>query len=182
MAYRPSAARNQSSASAPKVPNLVPIMNLFLTIVPFLMLMLVITQVALVAFNFTEGASGGEGSAGGGADQKERLEVTVIIMASVDDNRTTYPGFEIRVTPADKGTSPDSLGLFNGQYDYKALDLTLQAIKNSHSNLNDISIAAYDDVPFEILMKTIDVCRKNNFPNVHYKAPQVRYFGQGSAT
>lgn len=164
------------SSSVPKVPNLVPIMSLFLTIIPFLILMLVITQVALVAFNFSEGTtSDTERADGGGGLKKEYPEVTVIIMASENSMRTTFPGFEIR----EPGTPPDSLGLFQGEYDFRKLDQTLKIIKERLPGLQDISIAAYDDVLYENLIKTIDICRSNDFPSIHYKAPQVRYYGQG---
>jgi hypothetical protein len=186
MAYRPSAGRNQAASSAPKVPNLIPIMNLFLTIIPFLILMMVISQVALVAFNFSNGAAGGEGSAGGGLANRELQEVTVIIMATEDSTRTTFPGFEVRVNPASPNASPDSIGLFvvtanngtqNAFYDYRRLDQTLKSIKLEHPDLQDITVAAYDNVLYETLMKTIDICKSNQFPNVQYKSPQTRYFG-----
>ncbi|MFO8145237.1 MAG: biopolymer transporter ExbD [Candidatus Syntrophosphaera sp.] len=172
MAYRPSARRNQASASAPKEQNLVPIMNLFLTIMPFLLLMLVITQVAMVAFNFSEGTSGETESANAGGVKKDIPEVTLIIMASRDSLGTTFPGFEIR----EPGSPPDSLGLVQGQYDYEKLDLTLKTIRDQYPELRDITVAAYDDVLYDDLIKTIDICRTNNYSNVHYKAPQVRYY------
>lgn len=172
MAYRPSAGRNQTSASAPKEQDLVPIMNLFLTIMPFLLLMLVITQVSMVAFNFSEGSSGQTESANGGGVVKDIPEVTVIIMASRDSRGTTFPGFEIR----EPGSPPDSLGLLQGQYDFKKLDLTLKTIRDKYPELRDINVAAYDDVLYDNLIKTIDICRSNDYANVHYKAPQVRYY------
>ena len=42
--YRPSAMRQQKSQTIPQEPNLVPIMNLFLTIIPMLMMMVVILR------------------------------------------------------------------------------------------------------------------------------------------
>lgn len=68
--YRPSAMRQQKSQTVPQEPNLVPIMNLFLTIIPMLLMMVVISQIALLALNFSQGESGvsyGQGGGGGGA-------------------------------------------------------------------------------------------------------------------
>lgn len=182
MAYRPSTGRNQMSSTAPKVPDLVPIMNLFLTIIPFLVLMLVISQVALVAFNFSEGTvNSSENDPSGGALKKDLPEFTVIIMASEDSTQTTYPGFEVRVPEAVAGFPlRQKIGLYNGQYDFAELDKVLKTIKNEYPELKDISVAPYDDVMYEYLMKTIDVCRSNDFPNVKYKALQVRYYGKGA--
>ncbi len=176
MAYRPSAGRNQSSRPEPIIPDLVPIMNLFLTVIPFLLLMLVITQVALVAFNFTSGIPGKTGTVDGTEGlRKDVPEVTVIIMASQDSLKTTFPGFEVR----EPGLTPAVIGLLQGQYDYAALDASLKAVRARFPDLQDISVAAYDDVLYEHLIKTIDICRSNNFASVHYRAPQVRYYARG---
>ncbi len=53
--YRPSAMRQQKSQTIPQEPNLVPIMNLFLTIIPILLMMVVISQIALGAKFLTRG-------------------------------------------------------------------------------------------------------------------------------
>ncbi len=165
MAYRPSAGRNQMSSTAPVVPNLIPVMNLFLTIVPFLMLMLVITQVALIAFNFNQPTGEGTGGAGPGA-KKNVPQVTVIIMASRIASGT-YPGFEIR----EPGTAPDSISVANGRYNFVKLDRTLKAVRQRYPNLQDINVAPYDDVLYDNLIKTIDICRVNGFQFVHYRPP-----------
>lgn len=177
MAYRPSAGRNQRPVSDPQIPDLVPIMNLFLTIIPFLLLMLVITQVALVAFNFSAAAPGQSGTVDGTEGLKKDVpEVTVIIMASQDSLKTTFPGFEIR----EPGLQPAMVPLMRDQYDYGTLDASLKQIRARFPSLQDISVAAYDDVRYEHLIKTIDICRSNNFASVHYKAPQVRYYARGN--
>lgn len=61
--YRPSEARQQKGQTAPQEPNLVPIMNLFITIIPFLMLMITI-QVSLLALNFASDSTGSGGGDG----------------------------------------------------------------------------------------------------------------------
>lgn len=74
--YRPSEARQQRSQTAPQEPSLVPIMNLFVTIIPFLMLMIVLSQVALVALNFeSSGATGGAGAGAGGGGSEQLIEI-----------------------------------------------------------------------------------------------------------
>ena len=176
MAYRPSAGRNQHPVSVPKVPDLVPIMNLFLTVIPFLLLMLVITQVALVAFNFSAAPPGQPATVDGTEGLKKDVpEVTVIIMASQDSLKTTFPGFEVR----EPGLTPAVIGLLQGQYDDAALDASLNAVRARVPDLQDISVAAYDDFLYEHLIKTSDICRSNNFASVHYRAPQVRYYARG---
>jgi hypothetical protein len=53
--YKPSEVRQAKGQTAPQEPNLVPIMNLFLTIIPFMLMFVVISQVSLVALNFSQG-------------------------------------------------------------------------------------------------------------------------------
>ena len=64
--YRPSAMRQQKAQTVPQEPNLIPIMNLFLTIIPMLMMMVVISQIALLALNFSQGEGGVSYGQGGG--------------------------------------------------------------------------------------------------------------------
>lgn len=152
-------------------------MNLFLTIIPFLLLMLVITQVALVAFNFSATPPGPAALVDGTEGPKKDVpDVTVIIMASQDSLKTTFPGFEIR----EPGLAPTIVALANNRYDYLALDAILKQVRKNSPDLQDISVAPYDDVLYDDLIKTIDICRSNNFANVHYKAPEVRYYVRGN--
>jgi biopolymer transport protein ExbD len=172
MAYRPSAGRNQRGATGPKEPDLVPIMNLFITIIPFLMLMLVISQVALVALNFTQGTGGGsEGGEGGGGDL-EQAKLEVIVMASENAANKVFPGFEVR----EEGRDPILIPLVNLQYDYPRLDDALSKIRERNPEVYDISVSPYPDVRYEHLIKTIDLCKEHNFVNVRYEPAQVRYF------
>lgn len=177
MAYRPSAGRNQRTFTEPKMIDLVPIINLFVTIIPFLLLILVITQVALVALNFTQGTGGGgEGNVAGSGGVKQDIPIVeVIIMAPEDAGEKLYPGFEIR----EPGKAPVPLRLVNNQYDYIGLDSMLKDIRSRYPGLYDINVAPYPYVRYETLIKTIDICKSNSFINAHYKAPQVLYFSKG---
>jgi len=172
MAYRPSAARNQRAEGAPKSPDLVPIMNLFLAIIPFLMLLLVISQVALVALNFssTGGGGGGTGSGpGGGQDIKK---VQIIITNITDPGRKLQAGYEIR----EPGASTLQVPAANGEFDFVALDTALKGIKSRNPDLHDINVLVYPEVLYGTLIKTIDLCKINQFVNVHYEVPKVEYF------
>ncbi len=172
MAYKPSAGRNQRAASAPREPDLVPIMNLFITIIPLLMLMLVISQVALVALNFTQGTGGGGEEGPGGGGTEEPAKVDVIIMATENPARKVFPGFEVRK----EDQVVEFIPIKNNQFDYFQLNKTLQAIRDDNPELYDISVAPYPDVRYEALIKTIDICKSLNFVYVRYEPPQVIYY------
>jgi len=172
--YRPSQGRNQRGQTPPQEPNLVPIMNLFMTIIPFLLQMIVISQVAMIALNFSSaGGGGGGGSEGGGSGGSEK-EVKVIIMAR--EGNQMFPGFEIRETGVPSIFIRNSD--FRGNYNYLALNNTLESIKKNNAELTETTIVVYPDVLYETLIKSIDLCKQNGFPNVIYK-PATTYYGVG---
>ncbi len=175
MAYRPSAGRNQKAATAPQAPDLVPIMNLFLAIIPFLMLMLVISQVALIALNFTSTGGGGGGSTGGAGGGQDIKKVQVIITNENDPARKLFVGFEIR----EPGVETIQIPAVNGEFDYVALNSAIKGVKSRNPQLVDINVLVYPQVLYGTLIKTIDLCKNNSFPNVHYEVPKVEYFAGG---
>jgi len=171
MAYRPSEGRNQKSASVPQQPNLVPIMNLFITIIPFLLLMVVISQVALVALNFSPAGEGdGEGE-GGGGDKEQVKQVQVVIMATDPNSGDVFRGFEVMEEEMPKVSIPP----LAGDYDFTALSTRLADIKARNYTLDTIEIAAYSNALYETLIQTIDVCRINGFDNIKYKSIETVY-------
>jgi len=174
MAYRPSERRNQKKQSPPEQPSLVPIMNLFITIIPFLLSIIVISQVALVALNFSATGGGGNegGNDGGGGSEKE---IKLIIMAS--EGNELFPGFEIR--GGDSGTIAFKNSDFHDTYNFWALNNALNLIKRNNQRLNDITVVVYPDVLYGTLMQTIDLCKQNGFPNVIYKPASVSYGAGG---
>ena len=171
--YRPSAMRQQKSQTVPQEPNLVPIMNLFLTIIPMLLMMVVISQIALLALNFSQGESGvsyGQGGGGGGA-KTEKVEIHILGEQYAQENNTTL-GMEIR----EPGFKPMTISAINGYYDYVTLNKTLQEIRSRKGTLSDITVLVHPDVLYGDLMKTIDLCKVNGFTQVHYTAAKVEYY------
>ena len=175
MAYRPSAGRNQKAATAPRQPDLVPIMNLFLAIIPFLLLLLVISQVALVALNFSSTGGGGGGSDNTGGGGQENKKNQVIIMGLDSPDRALFKGFEIREPGADTQKIP----AVNGIYDFPSLDAAIKLVRSRNPELQDINVLVYPEVLYGVLMRTIDLCKVNNFVNVHYEVPKVMYYAGG---
>lgn len=176
MAYRPSAGRNQRRGGGPKEPDLVPIMNLFLTIIPFMLYMLVITQIALVALNFTSsGGGGGGGGQGAGGGKTEEKKITVYIMNQDPPapERGLFRGFEVR----EPGKDNVQIKLAdNSGYDYASLDQVLKEIRANNPAQSEISVSPYPDVLYGPLIKTIDLCKENKFINVMYKPTGVAIF------
>jgi len=166
MAYRPSEGRNQKSASVPQQPNLVPIMNLFITIIPFLLLMVVISQVALVALNFSSTGGGDGQGEGGGGEKDEVKEVQVVIMATDPSSGNPFKGFDI----TEEGQAKVTISPLNGSYDFAALNSHLTDVKSRNNSLDTIEVVSYNNALYETLIQAIDVCRINGFDNVKYKS------------
>jgi biopolymer transport protein ExbD len=172
MAYRPSEGRNQKKQSPPEFPNLVPLMNLLITIIPFLLTMIVISQVALVALNFSAGAEAASsgGSSGTDSSVSRGVEIKLILMAS--GGNKLFPGFELRKTDAGSFMIKNSDNA--GQYNFIALDQALKSLQQLNES-SDIILVVYPDVLYGNLIRTIDLCKLNGFTNVIYKPATVMY-------
>ncbi|HPV15515.1 MAG TPA: hypothetical protein PL126_07700 [Candidatus Cloacimonadota bacterium] len=185
MAYRPSAGRNRRLAGGPKEPDIVPLMNLFLTIIPFMLYMLVIFQLALVALNFTPSGGGGGGVQGPGGGGAEEKKIEIYIMDRTSD-QGLFPGFEIRepgqetvkIEAADTEKFRDDSGkeVIRYVYDFQALNEVLKKIRERNPSQTQISVSPYPSVLYGPLIKTIDLCKHNSFTNVMYKPVGIGYF------
>lgn len=170
--YKPSEARQQKGQTAPQEPNLVPIMNLFLTIIPFMLMMVVVSQVSLIALNFSqgEGGGGGPGAGGSGAEVLEKVEIHT--MGKVFQQNNQFLGMEIR----EKGLDIKRIPAVNDNYDYQAMDLAIKDLRSRKPNLTEVTVVMYPDVLFQDLMRTIDICKSNGLTSVNYKAAAVQYY------
>jgi len=168
--YRPSEARQQKGQTAPQEPDLVPIMNLFLTIIPFLMLMITVS-VSLMALNFASDAGGGAGgSGGGGGNQDKILEIHLMLRQS--ESLELFPGMEIR----EPGSTIHKLPwLSENVYDFNSLNDLLARLKEKYSETTEIAVVVHPDVLYDTLIRTIDLCKTNGFVTVHYRSPQALY-------
>ncbi len=170
--YRPSQARQQKGQTAPKEPNLIPIMNLFLTIIPFLLLMVTISQVALVALNFSSDGSGGGAGDGDGGSADKAKQIEIHLMLTDNEALSLFPGMEIRDPDADIVRLP---WIRENVYDFSGLNAQLIKLKERHEETEEISIIAHNDVIYDTLIRTIDLCKENGFSTVHYKSPRSMY-------
>jgi len=168
--YRPSEARQQKGQTAPEEPNLVPIMNLFVTIIPFLMLMIVLSQVAMVALNFeSSGVTGGGTEGGGGGDSEQLLEIRLY---ASEHETGLFPGFEIR----DIDKSVTKLPKLGEAYDFASLQQSLVQLKNKYPDQSSMAVVVYPDVMYDTLIRTIDLCKQNGFVTVKYMNPKQMYY------
>ncbi|MCB5249391.1 MAG: hypothetical protein WCY87_07250 [Candidatus Cloacimonadales bacterium] len=170
--YRPSEARQQKGQTAPQEPNLVPIMNLFVSIIPFLIMMISISQVALIALSFTsDGGGGGTGEGGGGGAQAEIVEIHLMLKELTQAE--LFPGMEVR--EPDKTTIHKIPWLSEDVYDFDRLNSLLIDLKEKYTDTAEIAVIVHPDVLYDTLIRTIDLCKDNGFVTVHYRNPKTQY-------
>jgi len=148
-------------------------MNLFVTIIPFLMLMIVVGQVALVALNFSsEGGPGGGGDGGGGGGEPAK-QIEIHLMLRDKPEAGLFQGMEIREIDGTKHQLP---ALQDRMYDFRGLNTLLIDLKERHPDTPEIAVIVHPEVVYDTLIRTIDLCKQNGFPTVHYKNPKNVYF------
>jgi hypothetical protein len=165
MASGASKRRIQKS-TGPQELNLIPIMNLFITIIPMLLIITVTVHMAMLSLNLSASASGegGEGD-GNGASGDKVVEIKIVI----------YPDkFEVR----EEGNEPVEIPLITTnegtqKFDYFALDALLTEIKERNPEVYEIKVTPYPDVFYDTLIRAIDVSKVNGFPEVKYERLRV---------
>ena len=167
MAYGPSKNRSRSQNEA-REPNLIPIMNLFIVIIPMLMTIMVTVHLAMIEITLpTESAGGG----GGNDEAEELLEEDlpkVITLALLPDR------FEIMVEGVeDIITIPQ---LFAGTYDYFTLDQNIARLKLNNENQGTIDLLPDPTVRSHQGTLVIADGGGPHFPNIKYLTSSTKYY------
>ncbi|RLC57402.1 MAG: hypothetical protein DRH89_03590 [Candidatus Cloacimonadota bacterium] len=165
MAYGPSKNRSRSQ-NEPREPNLIPIMNLFIVIIPMLMTIMVTVHLAMIEITLPTEAAGG----GGGDEATEELEELpkIITLALLPDR------FEIMVEGIEDIITIPQLSV--GTYDYFTLDRNIARLKENNENQGTIDLLPDPTVKFDTLLRSIDICKSNNFPNIKYLTSSTKYY------
>ena len=164
MAYGPSKNRSRSQ-NEPREPNLIPIMNLFIVVIPMLMTIMVTIHLAMIEITLPTESAGG-----GGDNTEEQLEELpkVITLALLPDR------FEIMVEGTEDIITIPQLSA--GTYDYFSLDMYIARLKENNENQGTIDLLPDPTVKFDTLLRSIDICKSNNFPNIKYLTSSTKYY------
>jgi len=164
MAYGPTKSRSRSQNEL-REPNLIPIMNLFIVIIPMLMTIMVTVHLAMIEITLPT-----EGAGNGGDDSQEQVEdiSRVITLALLPDR------FEIMVEGIEDIISIPQLSA--GTYDYFTLDRNMAHLKNANEKQGTIDILPDPAVKFDTLLRSIDICKSNNFPNIKYLTSSTKFY------
>lgn len=165
MARRGVSSNRTSKLGEQQPLDLVPVMNLFITVIPMLLIITVSMHLALLALNIDPGggSDGNGGNGGGGGEDVMKIEVII----QVDH-------FEIREGGEVTANIPAvqvSEGVY--KFDFFALDKALSEAKERNEDIFVISVMPFDPVLYDTLLRTIDICKHNSFYEVSYELPTM---------
>ncbi|MFP4521321.1 MAG: ExbD/TolR family protein [Fibrobacterota bacterium] len=159
MSFAPSKRKDKAASANVEETDLdvTPVMNILVILIPFLVSMAVFTQIAVIQFSLPPAAEGG-GESQEQAPQEKKLELTVIISS---DSGFTITGtnrrFRINKTAG-------------GSYDFKKLKDFLQSVKRDYPSHEDVILLAGQEVIYDDIIQTMDICRESKFPNIGLSA------------
>lgn len=164
MAFAPSQSRKLSKKKSQEL-NLIPIMNLFLVVIPMLLMMMVTVNLAMISIDYSASSQATD-SKGAGKDKKNKdlpkVITLKILMKSIE--------LDIGVKKAKKIDIPAIDGNYPAKYDFLALDQKLSELKKDEKFQDEktIIVLAEPDVIYDALIKTIDLCKQDGFTNVKF--------------
>jgi biopolymer transport protein ExbD len=131
--------------------NIIPVMNIFLLLIPFLLLTAAFVRLAVIELSLPSLNK----------DQskqiQERTQKLVLVILAIKET-----GFQLKA----QGFKFDPLYKVNNQYDYRQLVEQLKQIKQTHPYAEDIFISPENKVKYNIIIKVMDSCRETGFPNI----------------
>lgn len=171
----PSEGRNNRDSSGHREVDLVPIMNLFVTIIPMLLTMVVMVSIAYISLDLTNpnaaGASGGATEARKG--EKEQRITKLELSINVENDQEFFQFYKNGKIDTDYAAiSTDDLGkLSEVLKDYRQI---MMEDRYGSSTLDDndeertfpIIIIPKDYVRFGTFVKTMDLCKKMKFTDI----------------
>jgi biopolymer transport protein ExbD len=130
--------------------NITPVMNIFLILVPFLLLTAVFVKIAVIEFSLpTENKK-----SGGSETHQGRAIVTILAI--------NEKGFEIK-TP---GAKFPIILKKQDNFDFQTLVEKLKEVKQLHKDSEDVIIVPQASIKYKTIIKVMDRCRENGFPNI----------------
>jgi biopolymer transport protein ExbD len=136
--------------------NLTAVMNIFLILIPFLLLTAVFVRISVLELSLPR------------LDRKRAASSDVVKPKSVVLNILLIKetGFELK-SPNLK-FSP--ITKRNDTFDYVQLDQQLQRIKSTHPDSEDIMISPEDTISYDTIIQVMDRCRDSGFGNISISA------------
>lgn len=133
-------------------PNLIPVMNLFVAMIPFLLLAVAFFQLGVIPATLpthTENTSDVEPS---------RTAITVSIVINDEGFRVT--AMNQSLPEAELNSIARTIAKENGQYDFDTLRETLQSLKQRYPDSDTAILLPAERVPFAEIIRVMDTVRE----------------------
>ena len=157
MAYKPSFRRSRENENTE--PNMTPIMNLMVVLIPLLLSSAHLIKISVIELNLPP-------AAGAQMDKPKETQLKLDLAVTITDK-----GFYISSSSAVllKKKDGPSIPKVNGEYDYDLLAKTLYSIKKKAAgrfkDINAIVIQAEPKVNYQTLVSTMDASRSIKVDN-----------------
>jgi len=134
--------------------NLTAVMNIFLILIPFLLLTAVFAKIAVLEISLPAGSGG----ASSGSTPPEKSVLIILVLTKSGDMQIKSTSTEVQFeTIYSKGLE---------EYDFDKLVDQLKRLKERLPWLETLVLQPEDEVKYEIIIKIMDRCRENGFPNI----------------
>jgi biopolymer transport protein ExbD len=130
--------------------NILPVLNLFSVLVPFMMLAAVFAEVAILDLNLPTPGSGEAGE----APETPPLMLTVVV---------SKDGFTVG---ASGGFLDSIMKNPDGTYNYERLENQLSKVKENYPHEEEVIIASELATKYQTIVHVMDVARDSGFPNI----------------
>ena len=132
--------------------NLTAVMNIFLILIPFLLLTAVFVKIAVLELSLPNLSRGAAAS-----QKKDPNKSVVLNFLFIRENEFELKSPDIQFSPIDKKDE---------NYDWQALKQQLSRIKQKYPDSEDIIISPEDGIMYDTIITTMDRCREAGFPTI----------------
>ena len=132
------------------------VMNIFLVLIPFLLLTAVFVRIAVLQVSLPTGSGGG----GGGTPPPQNAVLVILVITEDGKLQLQTTSSQLQFDPL------YSLG--ENKYDFDGLINQLKRLKTDLPWLEDIILRPEENVKYETVVKVMDRCREEGFPNISF--------------
>ncbi|MBN2412290.1 biopolymer transporter ExbD [candidate division KSB1 bacterium] len=130
--------------------NLTAVMNIFLILIPFLLLTAVFVRIAVLELSLPSLDSAGRTA------QAQKQKSTVINILVINETGFELKSPDIKLSKLDK----------QNDYDWNGLKNQLTTIKEKYPESEDIIISPVSTIKYHTIISVMDRCRESGFPNI----------------
>ncbi len=154
MAVKPSERGHREKDRVPPL-NVIPVMNLFIILIPALLLMASFLQLAVINVAAPQ-IGAGDPRDREDEDDQPPLNLTITVM----ERGFTIAGSGAVLPGEGEEGGPTIPMLPTGEYDYDALTRQLVELKDNFPDEEQVIINAEDDIPYSTLIRVMDASRE----------------------